>query len=208
MKMQTQKNFRTLVLASQSPRRKELLEKAGFEFRTFSVKVSEFLDKNLTLDEAIRQIARQKATACQEQIKSLNLQNILILSSDTVVVIDNEVLGKPQDQGQAFEFLRRLSGQTHEVKTSVCFIDELTEKMILDIESAWVTFRELSDQEIKSYVASGEPMDKAGAYGIQGVGGKFISKLNGNLDTVMGLPVKLVEKIMTENGWMDGIKKS
>jgi septum formation protein len=199
--------MKTFVLASQSPRRKELLEKAGYKFYTFSVKISEFLDKNLMLDEAIQQIARQKAEACVEQIKPLNLQNILILSSDTVVVIDGEVLGKPQDQGQAFEYLRRLSGRTHEVKTSVCLLDSQTRKTISEIESSFVTFRNLSDKEIHDYILSGEPMDKAGAYGIQGAGGKFIAELKGNLDNVMGLPVQRVEKILKSNGWWDEINQ-
>lgn len=198
----TNKNLiRTLVLASRSPRRKELLEKAGIEHTPFSVEVSENLSENLNLDDAIMEIARQKAMAILEPVKSLNLQNILILSSDTLVILKGEVLGKPLDQGQAYDFLRRLSGQTHEVKTSICFHDTVTGKTISQIESSLVTFRELKSEEIWDYIKTGDPMDKAGAYGIQGVGGKFIKKLEGELENVMGLPIKRVIKVIKENNW-------
>ena len=192
---------RTLVLASQSPRRKELLEKAGINFTTFSVQVSEFLNENLNLDDAIMEIARQKALAVVEPVKSMNLPSILVLSSDTVVVLGQEVLGKPLDQGQAFDFLRRMSGQTHEVKTSICFHDTVTQKTISEIESAFVTFKNLSDEEIWNYIKTGDPMDKAGAYGIQGKAKEFIVRLEGELDTVMGLPVKRVLRVISENKW-------
>lgn len=196
------KNFnRTLILASQSPRRRELLEKAGVRFKTFSVQVSEFLNKNLNLDDAIMAIARQKAEAVIEAVKVLNLPNILILSSDTMVILGENILGKPIDQSQAFDFLRRLSGQTHEVKTSICFIDTVTNEAFSEIESAYVTFKELSDEEIWSYVRTGDPMDKAGAYGIQGPAKEFIAKLDGEISTVMGLPVKRVLKMIQDKKW-------
>ena len=199
----TQNNLqRTLVLASQSPRRKELLGNTGIAFKTFSVQVSEFLNENLNLDDAIMAIARQKAEAVVEPIKSLNLKDILILSSDTLVVLNGRVLGKPIDEGQAYEFLRRLSGQTHEVKTSICFYDTVTKKNISEIESSFVTFKNLSDEEIWAYIKTGDPMDKAGAYGIQNTARTFIVKLEGELDTVMGLPVKRVLRVIRENGWI------
>lgn len=192
---------RTLVLASQSPRRRELLENAGLQFTTFSVQVSEFLNKNLNLDDAIMAIARQKAEAVLEPVKSLNLHNILVLSSDTLVILDGESLGKPTDQSQAFDFLRRLSGRTHEVKTSVCFIDTVRNETVTEIESAFVTFKNLDDEEIWSYVRTGDPMDKAGAYGIQGPAKNFITKLDGELSTVMGLPVKRVLRMIEKYNW-------
>lgn len=208
MSTNSQKNIqqnnlqRTLVLASQSPRRKELLEKAGIHFKTFSVQVSEFLNENLNLDDAIMEIARQKAVAILDPVKSLNLKDILVLASDTLVVLNGKVLGKPIDEGQAYDFLRRLSGQTHEVKTSVCFVDTVTGKVISEIESAFVTFRELSDEKIWAYINTGDPMDKAGAYGIQSTGKDFIVKLEGELDNVMGLPVKRVLRIIQDNKWI------
>lgn len=201
MKHSSENAKRTLILASQSPRRRELLEKAGVRFTTFSVQVSEFLSENLNLDDAIMAIARQKAMAILDPVKVLNLPDILILSSDTMVVLGKDVLGKPTDQGQAFDFLRRLSGKTHEVKTSIYFFDTVTNHEISEIESAFVTFKELGDEEIWSYVKTGDPMDKAGAYGIQGAAKKFITKLEGEVSTVMGLPVSRVLRIIKENKW-------
>lgn len=192
--------MKTLFLASNSPRRSELLKKAGFKFQTFPVKVSEFLDKNLNLDDAIKQIARQKADAAMEQLKLLKKQDFLILASDTVVVMDGEVFGKPENKTQAHQYLRRLSNQTHCVKTSVCLLDD-EGKSVTEIETSRVTFRYLSDDEIASYIETGDPMDKAGAYGIQSVGATFIQNLDGNLDNVMGLSMSLVKKVIKENGW-------
>lgn len=193
-------NLKSLFLASNSPRRKELLDKAGFLFQTYPVKVSEFLDKNLNLDEGVKQIARQKAVAAFEELKSSKRQDFLVLASDTLVALEGEVFGKPENKNQAFEFLRRLSGQTHQVKTSICFIDD-SGKCILDIETSHVTFRDLSEAEIWDYIETGDPMDKAGAYGIQSVGATFISQLDGSLDNVMGLSINLVKRMISESGW-------
>lgn len=190
--------MKKIFLASSSPRRKELLEKAGVQFLTFPVKVSEFLDKNLNIDEAVKNIARTKAYAALEEAKSLKTKDILFISSDTVVVLGDKILGKPKNVEEAFEFLKLLSSNTHEVKTSVCILDSETSKEICEIESSFVTFRELSDVEIHSYIKTGSPMDKAGAYGIQDIGKTFIKSLNGNLDNVMGLPVERVLRILRE----------
>ncbi len=193
--------MRTLVLASNSPRRKQLLENAGYKIHVLLVKVSELLEKNLTLDEAIIGIARSKARAAAEVSKSLKLNNILLLTADTVVILDEEIFGKPKNKAQAFEFLRRLSGKTHQVKTAVCLWDMITKRIINEIETSRVTFRKLTEKEIYEYVETGEPMDKAGAYGIQGHANNFITQVNGSWDNVMGLPVDRVKRILDENGW-------
>lgn len=193
--------MKTLFLASSSPRRKELLEKAGFQFRSYPVKVSEFLDKNLNLDEAVKQIARQKAYAAVESLKSLKTQDFLIISSDTVVVFKGEVFGKPENKAMAYRFLGQLSGATHEVKTSICMVDDQG-KEACEIESSFVTFRSLSEDEIWAYIETGDPMDKAGAYGIQAVGKTFISELKGSLDNVMGLSIALTKRMIEKNGWI------
>lgn len=192
--------MKTLFLASNSPRRSELLQKAGFKFQTFPVKVSEFLDKNLNLDDGVKQIARQKAVAAYSELILSKSQDFLVLASDTLVVLNGEVFGKPENKDQAFEFLRRLSGQTHTVKTAVCMIDA-SKKEACEIESSLVTFRNLTDDEIWCYIETGDPMDKAGAYGIQSVGATFISKLDGSLDNVMGLSISLVKGMIDKNGW-------
>ncbi|GIL16652.1 MAG: Maf-like protein YceF [Oligoflexia bacterium] len=198
-----------LVLASESPRRKSLLSEAGFQFTVFPVKVSENLEKNLNVDDQIISIARRKAVAAFDQYKLLNLHNYLILTADTMVVEGNEPLGKPENPNEAFQILRRLSGKKHQVKTAICLVVEQpcqkdqqnNPHFICDIETTDVFFKTLTDQEIEDYIKTGEPMDKAGAYGIQGLGGKFVEKIVGPYDNVVGLPIGLLQKMLKENNW-------
>lgn len=219
---QTSKQIQ-LVLASESPRRKDLLSKAGFSFHVFSVKVSEQLEKDLidklTLDEQILEIARRKAIGTLRSYKGLKELRFLILAADTMVVLDRQPLGKPDSEEQAFEFLTSLSGRTHEVKTSVILVEgpvsaeilsELSKnptnpienlKMRQAIETTKVTFKHLGEREIREYIQSGEPMDKAGAYGIQGIGGNFVEKYVGSYDNVVGLPIEVVRRLLREGGW-------
>jgi septum formation protein len=196
----------TLILASESPRRKDLLARAGFYFHVFSVKVSEQLEKNLTVDEQIIAIAKKKGMASLQSYKPLKNKPFLILSADTMVLLDGEFLGKPQNEAQAFEFLSRLSGRSHEVKTAV-FLAEGPEQegkclnMRYGIDTTVVNFRPLSEREIREYIASGEPLDKAGAYGIQGGGGNFVERFAGSFDNVVGLPVELVRRLVKDGNW-------
>lgn len=197
-----------LVLASESPRRKTLLTEAGFSFHVFPVKVSENLEKNLTVDEQIIAIARKKALASFEQYKPLNSGHFLLLSADTMVVFDNQPLGKPENPAEACQFLRQLSGKTHFVKTAIYLVEGIHEsgnnrvvKQDYGLETTAVHFRPLGEQEIQAYVQSGEPMDKAGAYGIQGAAGKFVEKIEGHFDNVVGLPMTLFKKILAQNNW-------
>jgi septum formation protein len=190
-----------LCLASQSPRRFELLQRAGFAFSTTSPQISEILNENLNLPEQIHDLAIKKAQACVDFGKVLKGQNYLVLSADTVVVLSGEILGKPKDQIQNMEFLRRLSGQVQDVITAVCLLDVDRGFWVVGHETSRILFRQLSEDEISTYVRSGDGLDKAGGYGIQGEAGKFVEKLEGNFDNVMGLPVALVEKMLKENGW-------
>jgi septum formation protein len=190
-----------LILVSQSPRRKELLKNANYKFRTHTVKVSEIIDENLNLDRAIEEVAKTKAMAFVEQNKSLKSQRILILSADTVVVLDSKVLGKPQNKNEAVEFLTQLSGRTHSVKTAVCVYDFYDCQIHSEICTTQVTFRKLSKMEIEEYVQTGEPMDKAGAYGIQGLASKFVSKIEGDFSNVVGLPIFKLEEMEIKYGW-------
>lgn len=190
------------ILASESPRRKELLEKAGFSFAVLPVKVSENLEKNLNLDEALQTLARKKAKAAQEQHKYLKSGNFLILAADTMVILDGHALGKPATKSEAEEILGRLSGQKHEVKTAICLLETSTQEIVTDLDTTAVYFRPILRQEILDYIATGEPMDKAGAYGIQGLGGKFVEKIEGQFDNVVGLPVEKVKLLLKKNKWM------
>lgn len=190
-----------LVLASQSPRRRELLSRAGFDFTTTSLQISEIPDENLNLPDQVRGLAVSKADAWLEQAKPQEKQGILLLTADTVVILDGQILGKPKDQKENRRYMEALSGRIHEVITAVCLVEGSTGKRVVDHDVARITFRELTPSEIDEYVATGEGLDKAGGYGIQGAAGKFVAKLEGAFDNVMGLPVALVEKLLDENGW-------
>lgn len=198
-----------LILASESPRRKSLLEEAGFLFRVFSVKVSENIEKNLNseadINAEIQRIARTKAQAIFESYKPLESGDYLFLAADTLVIHGHRPLGKPKSSTEAEEFLGLLSNTTHQVKTAICLLTSkfqnqtwtkahITEK----IETTTVTFRPILRQEILDYIATGEPMDKAGAYAIQGIGKKFVSQFSGDYNSVVGLPVALFEKTLEE----------
>ena len=182
-----------LILASQSPRRLQLLEEAGFLVTTVPVKVSETIDKNLNLPEALKALALRKAQAFVEQHNSLERQKILVLGADTVVAIDGEVLGKPKTAAEAELTLRRLSGRSHSVLTAVALILMDQNASITFCDETLVEFRVLQDQEIREYVATGEPMDKAGSYGIQGGAGKFVRHIRGSWSNVVGLPMELLQ---------------
>ena len=193
--------MRNLILASKSPRRCDLLKNHGFKFQVLPLEISEILNKNLSLDDAVMDLAYQKGQALLSSGKLLNIENYLVLSGDTIVVVGDEVLGKPKNTEIAVEYLKKLSGITHSVKTSICLLDQLSGEVVKAIETSKITFRKLSDEEINEYVATGDPMDKAGAYGIQTLKKGYITDIDGSVENVMGLPVKLFERILLEKGW-------
>jgi len=179
-----------LVLASRSPRRQELLSRAGIPFVLRPADIPEEpLDGEAAVEHA-RRLARQKAQAVPCSADEI------ILGADTVVVVEEQILGKPQDEADAGRMLRALSGRTHEVVTGICL--RTSRRLIVDSETTRVRFVPLSEEEIAAYVASGEPMDKAGAYAIQGLASKFIDRIEGCYFNVVGLPVALVWKRLKE----------
>lgn len=190
-----------LLLVSQSPRRRELLSEAGYFFRVDTVKVSEIIDENLNLADAIMQVARQKAEAYLDAHKHLKSQKILILSADTVVVFGAQILGKPRNATEACQFLRQLSGEEHSVITGIYLLNMATGEHFAGTEESRVRFRDLTDDEIAAYVATGEPMDKAGAYAIQGEGGKLVAKFDGSWSNIVGLPMELLERVLRDKNW-------
>lgn len=175
-----------LVLASRSPRRQELLSRAGIPFVVRPADVPEEPLPGETAVEHAHRLARQKAeaVACSE--------GEIILGADTVVVVEGLILGKPSDPADARRMLGALSGRTHEVVTGICL--RSTHQCIVDSETTRVRFVDLAEKDIEEYVASGEPMDKAGAYAIQGLASKFIDRIEGCYFNVVGLPVALVWK--------------
>lgn len=190
-----------LVLASQSPRRKQILEDAGYLLHTLSLEISEILEENLNIEEQIMGLARRKAEAATNSGKLLNFKGKLLLSADTVVVMGDQIFGKPSTSVQAFDTLTSLSGNRHQVITAFCLVDVLAKEMLLDYEVTHISFKELSSAEIKNYILSGEPFDKAGAYGIQGLAKNFIQSIDGDFQNVVGLPLKKIEKRLEERGW-------
>jgi len=174
-----------IILASGSPRRQELLKTAGVEFKVCVAKGEEILDPSLQPADAAVEIARQKA----REVAGKHPEDIIV-AADTIVVLDNLILGKPKDKADAAAMLRLLSGREHIVYTGVCIIKNGEENCFT--EATKVEFYPLEQDEITAYVESGEPMDKAGAYGIQGLGCVLVKSIEGDYFNVMGLPVAKV----------------
>ena len=175
-----------MVLASASPRRRELLEMLKIEnLEIIPAKGEETADETLPPDELVCVLSRQKAQEVYERTEGRG--DCTFIGSDTIVYLDGKVLGKPADKADAKEMLRSLSGRSHMVYTGVTVIAH--GKTISEAEETKVFFRDLSDDEIDAYIATGEPMDKAGAYGAQGIASLFVERLEGDFFNVMGLPI-------------------
>ena len=182
-----------IILASKSPRRKQLLSMMGLEFTVQTADIDETMDKSQTPEHEVAAVSARKA----EKIAREHPDDIII-SADTIVVIDGKILGKPKDEEDAANMLRLLSGRTHTVYTGLTvYANGESKTQVVGTE---VTFRELSDAEIAAYIRTGEPMDKAGSYGIQGYGSMFVSHLNGDYFCVMGLPVCTLGEMLREAG--------
>jgi septum formation protein len=182
-----------LILASGSPRRKELLSNLQLNFEVVVSEIEEIVDESLQPEEVVMDLAFQKANAVA-QIHS----DAIVLGSDTVVVFDGEILGKPMDEEDSFRMLKMLSGNTHEVLTGVSIISP--QETITFYERTEVTFWELTDDEIRAYIASGEPADKAGSYGIQMLGSVLVKRINGDYFAVVGLPVSRTKRELKKLG--------
>jgi septum formation protein len=184
-----------VILASSSPRRRELLANAGIPFRVQTGYVPEVHQPGESPIEFASRLAREKAeaVACKEP-------GNYVVAADTIVIVEGEILGKPSDAADAARMLRLLSGRKHEVTTAVCIIDPNGARHVA-VETTRVFFHVLSEHEIKEYIAGGEPMDKAGAYGIQGLASKWIYRVEGDYFTVMGLPVARVWETLKKAGY-------
>lgn len=179
-----------VILASKSPRRRELLARIIGEFDIEVADVCEDLPRGVHPRDGVELLAVRKGAAVAK-----DFSDAIVLSSDTLVELGGVALGKPEDEADARRMLRMLSGRTHNVHTGVAV--HYRGKAYSGRETTAVTFREMSDGEIDAYIATGEPMDKAGAYGIQGEGGKFVLCYDGGFDTVMGLSVSLSEQLIS-----------
>jgi septum formation protein len=184
-----------LVLASSSPRRQELLRNGGFDFQVVPSRVEEVFSADHDPAAVVERLALHKAEEVAQRIKE---KDAVVLGADTVVVVDGAALGKPGTPREAAAMLERLSGREHQVITGVALVDPGSARRAIAHEVTRVFFRPLSQKEIADYVASGEPVDKAGAYAIQGRAGRFVTRLEGCYFNVMGLPVALVDRLLRE----------
>jgi septum formation protein len=182
-----------LILASQSPRRKELLRNAGYEFIAISPMVEEIHRQGEAPEEYVERLARAKAMAVPAECSDW------VLAADTTVVCGGALLEKPADAADAARMLRQLAGRRHDVLTGVCLRHQGHSQSAVERTGVW--FDPLGELEIAEYVATGEPMDKAGAYGIQGMASKFVSRIDGCFFNVVGLPVARVRRLMSEAGY-------
>ena len=180
-----------IFLASASPRRKELMELAGYDFEVICADIVEVVPEEAMPQEVVMSLALQKAQAVAAEHKEA-----VVIGSDTVVALDGKILGKPHSEQEACEMLRSLSGRTHKVFTGVAIVCGGKVKNFFDETD--VEFYSLSDDEIKKYVATGEPTDKAGAYGIQGKGSVLVKRINGDFFSVMGLPIAKLYREMSD----------
>jgi septum formation protein len=186
-----------LVLASSSPRRAVLLNAAGIPFDVMSSAVDEAMDAEEWPDGYVRRLAQSKAEAVAAQCGDRP-----VLGADTIVLVDGAVLGKPADADEAKRMLRQLSGREHTVMTGVYLATPASElvRRQTQVERTVVEFAPLSEEDIAWYVASGEPMDKAGAYAIQGLASRFVTRISGSYSNVVGLPVSLVNQLCKNAG--------
>ena len=178
-----------IILASKSPRRRELMELIGLPFTVRVAQVDETME-DLPPEEAVAQLSRKKAEAARETLDEV------VIGADTIVVLDGKILGKPQDATDAYRMLKFLSGRRHQVMTGVTVL--LGGRCVSVTEVTEVSFRTLTDGEILSYIASGDPMDKAGSYGIQSGGALFVDEIHGDYYNVVGLPVCRLHQILKE----------
>ncbi len=178
------------VLASQSPRRKELLGLFGIPFTVRAADIDETMDPAATPETEVARVARCKALATERR------KDDVVIAADTIVVCAGKVLGKPHSKQEAVDMLRLLSGRAHQVMTGVAVLRGEQEAVFTEITDVY--FRALSDEEIAGYVASGEPMDKAGSYGIQGGAAIFCQKIEGDYYNVVGLPVCRLGQVLKE----------
>lgn len=182
-----------LVLASGSPRRRELLAALGLDFEVRPVEIDESPLAGERADLYVARLAEEKARERAEPGE-------LVLAADTVVAVDGELLGKPDDEAHAKAMLRQLAGRRHDVWTGVATWDPASERFEADLGRTEVEFSALGDAEIEAYVATGEPMDKAGAYAVQGLAALFVESLRGNYSNVVGLPLPIVRRLLARHG--------
>ena len=195
-----------LILASASPRRAEILRDAGFAFEVIPAHVDE---TRLPREAAAKYVARLASSKARLVAQSLagKKQKAFVIGADTIVVAGPSIFGKPKNAADARRMLRLLSAKSHQVLTGVSVVSVPSGKELRHVEKTRVEFLRLSNVEIRNYLATGEPFDKAGAYGIQGIGGRFVRRIEGCYFNVMGLPLSRVWSMLRASGWRSAISK-
>ncbi len=189
------RNIKTIILASASPRRKEILEKTGLKFKIDESDYEEKVDPGLKPHELAKFLSREKARHVARRYR-----NALVIAADTIVVFRGRLFGKPRNEEQAKEMLKAMSGKAHSVITGFTIIDTAGKKEISRSVESKVFFKRLSTDEIETYIISGEPLDKAGAYGVQGLGAVIVKRIEGDFFNVMGLPLNALTESLKKFG--------
>lgn len=186
-----------IILASASPRRKELLSKIGMEFKVIVSEVDETLEKNLTIEEQSKKLAYKKALAVFEKTTGERV----VIGADTMVFKDNKIYGKPKNKEEAYKMLEDLQGSMHKVISSLCVLiqKEGEYKKYIEYDISEVYIKKMSEQEILKWIEAGKPFDKAGGYAIQENFMVFVNKINGNYETIVGLPISKLYDILKDN---------
>jgi septum formation protein len=191
-----------LILASASPRRAEILRNAGFSFEVEPDHADETLLANEAAEDYVRRLAQAKAQSVADRAAQSD-ECAFVIGADTAVLCEGRILGKPMDAAEACRMLHALGGKTHEVLTGIAIVRTPDGRRDSHVERTRVTFLPLTSADIEAYIATGEPFDKAGAYGIQGLGGKFISRIEGCYFNVMGLPPSKLWQMLRAMGWRE-----
>ncbi|SHJ52852.1 Maf family protein [Tepidibacter formicigenes] len=184
-----------IILASSSPRRRELLLNLNLKFKVIKSEVKESVDINSNPKTVAMSLAFQKALDVANKVE----ESEIVIGADTIVVFDNEILGKPNDEEDAFNMIKKLSGKYHEVITGISVIRLSDNKKVVDCEITKVKMKDIDDYKIRRYIDTKEPMDKAGSYGIQGYGSLLVEKIEGDYFSVVGLPVAKLEEILSRH---------
>jgi septum formation protein len=191
-----------LILASTSPRRAGVLRNAGFVFQIRPAPVDETRLPHESAEAYVQRVASAKAQAAAAQARQ-SAEGAIVVAADTTVLVEGQILAKPEDAADARRMLRLLSGKTHEVLTALAVINILTGQESLHVEKTWVEIVKLSENEIEDYIATGEPFDKAGAYGIQGIAGRFAARIDGCYFNVLGMPLSRLWSTLHALGWKE-----
>lgn len=190
--------MKNLILASQSPRRQALLEQLGYQFTTIAADIDETVSLNEQPKDYVARVALEKSQTIFNRLPAKNRTNTLVLGADTCVVQDGKILGKPGDEQQCLDTLQQLSGKSHQVLTCIAVVGDNIAAKVLVITQ--VNFKPLTTAEIQGYWQTGEPCDKAGSYAIQGIGGQFVTSIQGSYSAVVGLPLYETAQLLAKLG--------